>query len=165
MTTQEKAEKYAEGYRCPATNKNEYCKHDIISAYNTGYIQCQKDMAKERKEIQPEDIWNEESQDSIKEHILNHANNQSSEDILETELMADEIKKLFDAELKELQHHRDTMIGLYAIDFNPKGLIKRFVNSQSDATRLPVEDVEDLVEDWVKWLNDENVGKSPFFQL
>lgn len=42
MKTQ--AEKYAEGYRCPATNENEYCKHDIISAYNNGYTQCQKDM-------------------------------------------------------------------------------------------------------------------------
>ena len=40
-----KAEKYAEGYRCPATNENEYCKHDIISAYNNGYTQCQDDMA------------------------------------------------------------------------------------------------------------------------
>jgi hypothetical protein len=40
-----KAEKYAEGYRCPATNENEYCKHDIISAFNTGYNQCQEDMA------------------------------------------------------------------------------------------------------------------------
>jgi hypothetical protein len=45
MTTQEeKAEKYAEGYRCPATNENEYCRHDIISAYNNGYTQCQEDM-------------------------------------------------------------------------------------------------------------------------
>lgn len=35
MTTQEeKAEKYAEGYRCPPTNENEYCRHDIISSYN-----------------------------------------------------------------------------------------------------------------------------------
>jgi hypothetical protein len=41
------AEKYAEGYRCPATNENEYCKHDIISAYNNGYTQCQEDMADE----------------------------------------------------------------------------------------------------------------------
>lgn len=39
-----KEEKYAEGYRCPATNENEYCKHDIISAYNNGYTQCQEDM-------------------------------------------------------------------------------------------------------------------------
>ena len=45
-----KAEKYAEGYRCPATNKNEYCKHDIISAYNNGYTQCQEDMAKKYTE-------------------------------------------------------------------------------------------------------------------
>ena len=33
---QEAAEKYAETYRCPATNENEYCKHDIISAFNNG---------------------------------------------------------------------------------------------------------------------------------
>ena len=34
--TQEAAELYAEPYRCPATNKNEYCRHDIISAFNNG---------------------------------------------------------------------------------------------------------------------------------
>ena len=43
---------------------------------------------KSKKEIQPNDIWNKESQDKIKEHILNHANNQSPEDRLETELAA-----------------------------------------------------------------------------
>lgn len=35
-TQQEAAEKYADIYRCPATNQNEYCKHDIISAFNNG---------------------------------------------------------------------------------------------------------------------------------
>jgi hypothetical protein len=35
-TLEEAAEKYAEPYRCPATNDNEYCKHDIISAFNNG---------------------------------------------------------------------------------------------------------------------------------
>jgi len=50
------------------------------------YTKCQEDMS--RKEIQPEDIWNKESQDKIKEHILNRANNQSSEDIIKTELAA-----------------------------------------------------------------------------
>jgi hypothetical protein len=55
--------------------------------------------------------------------------------------------------------------GLWAIDFNPKELIKRFVDSQSDATRLVVEDVEDLIEDWSKWIDDENMGKNPFHQL
>ena len=36
MEQQEAAEKYADIYRCPATNQNEYCKHDIISAFNNG---------------------------------------------------------------------------------------------------------------------------------
>ena len=35
-TLEESAEKYAEIYRCPSTNDNEYCKHDIISAINFG---------------------------------------------------------------------------------------------------------------------------------
>jgi hypothetical protein len=33
---EEAAYQYAEPYRCPATNENEYCKHDIISAFNNG---------------------------------------------------------------------------------------------------------------------------------
>ena len=59
MTTQEKAEKYAEVYRCPATNENEYCKHDVISAYNNGYTQCQLDITD--KKYTEEDMlkcWN-----------------------------------------------------------------------------------------------------------
>lgn len=35
-TLEEAAKVYAEPYRCPATNDNEYCKHDIISAFNNG---------------------------------------------------------------------------------------------------------------------------------
>jgi hypothetical protein len=35
-TLEEAIEKYAEIYRCPATNTDEYCKHDIISAINFG---------------------------------------------------------------------------------------------------------------------------------
>jgi hypothetical protein len=35
--TQEAAERYAEPYRCPKTaDTREYCKHDIISAFNNG---------------------------------------------------------------------------------------------------------------------------------
>jgi hypothetical protein len=45
-TLEEAAEKYAEIYRCPATNKNEYCRHDIISAINFG-AKWQQEQAKE----------------------------------------------------------------------------------------------------------------------
>ena len=70
-----------------------------------------------------------------------------------------------ETELNKLRHHEATTVGLYAIDFDPKELIKRFVDSQSGATRLLVEDVEDLVEDWAKFLNDKNIGKNPFFLI
>jgi hypothetical protein len=33
---EEAIKNYAEPYRCPATNDNEYCRHDIISAINFG---------------------------------------------------------------------------------------------------------------------------------
>jgi hypothetical protein len=35
-TIEQAAERYAEAYRCPATNEKEYCKHDIISAVKFG---------------------------------------------------------------------------------------------------------------------------------
>ena len=44
MIQQEAAEKYAEPYRCPATNENEYCKHHIISAFNNGADWQKKEM-------------------------------------------------------------------------------------------------------------------------
>ena len=50
-TLEEAAEKYAEIYRCPATNDNEYCKHDIISAINFGAKWQQKNSYSEKDMI------------------------------------------------------------------------------------------------------------------
>jgi len=71
----------------------------------------------------------------------------------------------YEKHVKMLQYFYDTYVDTYAIDFDPKELIKRFVDSQSDATRLLVEDVEELVEDWGNWIDDKNIGKSPFQTL
>jgi hypothetical protein len=46
-TLEEAAKQYAEIYRCPATNDNEYCKHDIISAFNNGAKWQQEKMYSE----------------------------------------------------------------------------------------------------------------------
>lgn len=43
-------EEYAEIYRCPATNENEYCRHDIISAINFG-IELQKKISYNKDEL------------------------------------------------------------------------------------------------------------------
>lgn len=51
-----KAHKYSTNYRCPATNDQEYCKHDIVSGYNNGYNQALEDN-KEKKYTE-EDILN-----------------------------------------------------------------------------------------------------------
>ena len=48
-TLEEAAENYAEIYRCPATNYNEYCKHDIISAINFGSKWQQERMYSEEE--------------------------------------------------------------------------------------------------------------------
>ena len=55
--------------------------------------------------------------------------------------------------------------GLYAIDFNPVKLLYRFIESQSDACQLKAEDAEQLQIDWEAWINNENLGKSPFFTI
>jgi hypothetical protein len=49
---EEAAEKYAEMYRCPATNDNEYCKHDIISAINFGAKWQQKNSYSDKEVIE-----------------------------------------------------------------------------------------------------------------
>ena len=48
-TLEEAAERYAEPYRCPATNENEYCRHDIISAINFGAKWQQERMYSEEE--------------------------------------------------------------------------------------------------------------------
>jgi lambda repressor-like predicted transcriptional regulator len=85
----------------------------ILNAMEEYATQCQQDMA-DRKEIQPEDIWNKESQDKIKEHIKSVSKNQSSEEILETELMAkkyteeDLIKAIaYGQTTKQIDYHKD----------------------------------------------------------
>lgn len=66
--------------------------------FDEWFNQHQEDtLNKERREIQPEDIWNKENQDKIKEHILIHASGQSPEDKLETELAA---KKYTEEDIK-----------------------------------------------------------------
>ena len=45
-------EEYAEIYRCPATNENEYCRHDIISAINFGIkLEKEKKIMKANTQI------------------------------------------------------------------------------------------------------------------
>jgi len=68
-------------------------------------------------------------------------------------------------EIKKLQHFKDTVIGLYAFDCEPKKLIEKFINSQSDACGLFTEDVDKLLDDWNRYCNNENVVKSPFFRI
>jgi len=51
-TLEEVAENYAKIYRCPATNYNEYCKHDIISAINFGAKWQQERMYSEEDMIE-----------------------------------------------------------------------------------------------------------------
>ena len=62
-TIEEAAKVYAESYRCPATNDNEYCKHDIISAFNNG--------AKWQQE-QDKKMYSEEEVISFGEFIFKH---------------------------------------------------------------------------------------------
>ena len=75
------------------------------------------------------------------------------------------VKERVEAKLKELEHHKNCTSGLYAIDFDPKELINRFINSQSDACNLEEEEAGKLHNDWAKWIDNKNIGESPFIKI
>jgi len=68
-------------------------------------------------------------------------------------------------ELKELRHLKSRVTGLYAIDFDPKQLVNRFINSQSDACNLEEEEAGKFHQDWGKWIDNENYVDSPFIEI
>lgn len=113
--------------------------------------------------------------DLIKSAILNntieknfgciHCKEDSELCIDNMSLLVDEINKILNDKLKELQHHKDTTVGLYAFDFDPKLIIHKFINSQSDACSLVVEDAEQLQKDWEDFIDNKNYFKTPFFKL
>lgn len=87
-----------------------------------------------------------------------------------TEPLYDEVEDVHDAiynhyKVKELQHSKQTTVGLYVIDFDPKELLNRFNNSQSDAHSIECEEWERLLEDWNSYIDNKNIGKSPFDQI
>lgn len=55
-TLEQAAEKHADIYRCPATNQNEYCKHDIISAFNNG-AKWQQERSYSEEELREAFEW------------------------------------------------------------------------------------------------------------
>jgi len=71
----------------------------------------------------------------------------------------------YEKHVKMLQHHYDTTIGLWAFDCDPKELLNKFNNSQSDANPIECGDFDDLVASWNKFCEDKYIGKSPFFQI
>lgn len=75
------------------------------------------------------------------------------------------VNNIENEQLKKLQHHKDCTVGLWSFDCDPKLLIEKFINSQSDACSLFTEDVDKLIEDWEGFCNNENIIESPFFQI
>ncbi len=76
-----------------------------------------------RKEIQPNDIWNKESKDKIKEHILNLSKKQNPKDRFETELMAkkykeeDKLKKIKELHLELIKARNEINIAWIKLDY------------------------------------------------
>jgi hypothetical protein len=70
-TLEEAAEKYAEIYRCPATNDNEYCKHDVISAINFGAKWMKEDIIEELEMhiLINEHDWNRNPQAQFRDFV------------------------------------------------------------------------------------------------
>jgi hypothetical protein len=64
-----------------------------------------------------------------------------------------------------LEHHKDNTCGLYAFDCNPKELLNKFNNSQSDAHNIECVQFEQLIIDWERFCDDKNFIGSPFFRI
>jgi hypothetical protein len=88
-TLEEAAEVYAEIYRCPTTNTDEYCKHDIISAINFG------------AKWQQERSYSEEEVKSVIEKTLEQCNKMMQESYGLLEIDVDYIFEQFKKEDKQ----------------------------------------------------------------
>ena len=63
---------------------------------------------------------------------------------------------IYDA-IKDLQHYKDTTIGLWAFDCDPKELLNKF--------NIEGEEFEQLIKDWEDFCDNNNFNEGPFFQL
>ena len=77
----------------------------------------------------------------------------------------DDYEEIINESTKDLQHHKDTTVGLWAFDCDPKELLNKLNNSQSDANPLELGEFEELIKCWNRFCNNKNSGKSPFFQI
>ena len=68
-------------------------------------------------------------------------------------------------ELSQLVHHKETNIGLWVVDCDPKDLIGKLNGSQSDAHNLECTQFEQFNKDWIKFCENKNHVESPFFQI
>lgn len=56
-------------------------------------------------------------------------------------------------EIKKLVHHKDTTVGLFAIDHEPQTILHSFFNHKSDANKyLDATEQDDLEADFGNWL-------------
>lgn len=92
-------------------------------------------------------------------------NGESAYVIEDKDYMVYEIMKLISNIQKDLQHHKDTTVGLWAFDCDPKELLSKFNASQSDAHSIECGEFEQLLIDWGKYCDDKNYFKSPFFKI
>ncbi len=60
----------------------------------------------------------------------------------------------FSEEIKKLVHHRDTSVGLYAMDQDPANLLYKFWQRSSDACPLECSEAEDQENNFYNWVSD-----------
>ena len=84
ITIEDAAENYAEIYRCPATNENEYCKLDIMTAFNNGYKWQQQNSYSEKE------VKEAFKQGELNRYLNQNTDNEELKFTLESDLTVEE---------------------------------------------------------------------------
>ncbi len=58
-------------------------------------------------------------------------------------------------ELKQFIHHKDTTVGLWALDIDPKKLLQEFWQRSSDACPLEATEAEKQETEFNNWVDDK----------
>ena len=164
-TLEEATERYAEIYRCPATNDNEYCRHDIISAINFGAklqqeITYSEELEKEqpKHEYQSECICDTECRGFVnvkckkpKQETLEEFINEELEDVFFTNISKrKEAERLIEMGAKwqqERSYSEEEVLGFgkFCVD-----KIADFLDGKGDQTDGKEYSMEELLEQFKK---------------
>lgn len=159
-TLEEAAEKYADIYRCPATNQDEYCKHDIISAFNNGAKWQQeqnKNLFSELVDLLEKYSYLFRKFMIMEKTILEEVLKMDYTELVPSKTLKSELILLTDDEFEKLRiHNKITDYEISENDYDTIIIGNKIFKKQNE-NMFNEEDVELIANEMVNWAID-NIG-------